>query len=170
MGRFEGLEIDAFQVGLVHPVQLTPGLRSAWAARLADYELIQPFPQLTRPVYDLTEETVVTEVTGFNFQSASGFPFNRMLRAAGWNRRYEEAARVFPTAGVTALVKWHGWDRVSFEGCRFIYGALGITGYQNATPLPLGQVDPIVRCETFADLERWARAAGVVPTAGRITG
>ncbi len=36
-------------IGLVHPVQLDPQALDTWSAVFADYELVQPFPQLQRP-------------------------------------------------------------------------------------------------------------------------
>ncbi|MEW2357495.1 DUF4132 domain-containing protein [Spirillospora sp. NPDC029432] len=45
---------DAHRVGLAHPLDLD-GTLGAWRRVLADYELMQPFPQLERPVHVLTE-------------------------------------------------------------------------------------------------------------------
>ncbi|MEU4419954.1 DUF4132 domain-containing protein [Actinoplanes sp. NPDC024001] len=42
-------------VGVAHPVDLQADL-SAWTALLTDYEILQPFPQLHRPVWRLTAE------------------------------------------------------------------------------------------------------------------
>ncbi|MGC7317793.1 DUF4132 domain-containing protein, partial [Mycobacteroides abscessus] len=42
-------------VGAVHPAQLSAELLAAWSELFADYELLQPFPQLSRPVYRLTD-------------------------------------------------------------------------------------------------------------------
>ncbi len=155
---------NAFQVGLVHPVQLTADLRQTWVDRFADYELISPFAQLMRPVFDLTEEeAAATELTRFNFQSGLVHLFSRQLKEQGWQRRHgEEAHRLFPTAGVTAVVKWHGWERTDFVGCRFVPGPDNVPRYGDPRALPLGQVDEVVRCETLADLTQWARAAGLV--------
>lgn len=43
------VQLDASSsVGLVHPVHLSPTELAGWATVLADYELIQPFPQIGR--------------------------------------------------------------------------------------------------------------------------
>lgn len=41
---------DDASVGIVHPLFLTDELRVAWAQRLADYEILQPFDQIGRRV------------------------------------------------------------------------------------------------------------------------
>ena len=46
---------DSGRVGVAHPVLLGDDL-DAWAAVFADYEIVQPFPQLGRGVYALTPQ------------------------------------------------------------------------------------------------------------------
>jgi hypothetical protein len=46
---------DAATVGVAHPLHLDDALQ-AWRAVFADYEILQPFPQLSREVHHLTEE------------------------------------------------------------------------------------------------------------------
>ncbi|MFI6516876.1 DUF4132 domain-containing protein [Spirillospora sp. NPDC050679] len=45
---------ESARIGIAHPLDLGDGL-DAWAEVLADYEILQPFPQLGRPVHALTE-------------------------------------------------------------------------------------------------------------------
>ncbi|MFI0451950.1 DUF4132 domain-containing protein [Actinomadura sp. 6N118] len=53
-------------VRLVHPLNLTPDTLAAWSDVFADYEIIQPFPQLGRPVHALTDaERAGTELGRF---------------------------------------------------------------------------------------------------------
>lgn len=47
---------DAPRVGLAHPLHLDAAARKDWSAVFADYEIIQPFAQIDRPVFRLTEE------------------------------------------------------------------------------------------------------------------
>lgn len=42
-------------IGLVHPMELDEETLAAWREQLSDYEITQPFPQLDRPVYRLTD-------------------------------------------------------------------------------------------------------------------
>ncbi|MDN3351522.1 DUF4132 domain-containing protein [Actinomadura sp. DC4] len=46
---------DGARIHLAHPLELG-GVLDAWAEMFADYEILQPFPQLGRPVFALTEE------------------------------------------------------------------------------------------------------------------
>jgi hypothetical protein len=55
----------AASLGIVHPADLGTDL-AAWAQIVADYEIVEPFPQLTRPVVTLTEaERAATSLAGF---------------------------------------------------------------------------------------------------------
>jgi hypothetical protein len=73
------------QVGVAHPLQLGDRL-AAWSEIFADYEILQPFPQLGRPVHALTEEEA----------------------AAGHLTRFE--GRTVPIGKVLGLLR-HGWER-----------------------------------------------------------
>ncbi|MFC9896326.1 DUF4132 domain-containing protein [Nocardia sp. NPDC127579] len=42
-------------LAIAHPVRLGPELTAAWSEVLADYELLQPFPQVGRDVYEIDE-------------------------------------------------------------------------------------------------------------------
>ncbi len=51
------IEIDAgASVGVAHPIELPPHEAAAWGELFTDYELLQPFPQLGRPVHHLTDD------------------------------------------------------------------------------------------------------------------
>ncbi|WP_416409121.1 WGR and DUF4132 domain-containing protein [Agrobacterium rosae] len=43
-------------IGLVHPLHLPRGGLDAWGALFGDYEISQPFPQLGRETYELTQD------------------------------------------------------------------------------------------------------------------
>jgi hypothetical protein len=47
---------EGARVGLVHPVDLDEPVLTAWGALFADYEILQPFPQLGREVFRCTAE------------------------------------------------------------------------------------------------------------------
>jgi hypothetical protein len=74
-------------VGVAHPVNMQRGGQvAAWSELFADYEILQPFPQLGRAVHALTDEE----------------------RAAGNLARFEGAT--VPVGRVLGLVK-RGWER-----------------------------------------------------------
>jgi predicted DNA-binding WGR domain protein len=52
---------DDAVVGVAHPLHLGDAV-AAWAKVFADYEILQPFPQLGRPVYRLTEAELSSRV------------------------------------------------------------------------------------------------------------
>ena len=47
---------DNAKVGLVHPIELSDQEKAAWTEQLEDYEIKQPFTQLRRESYVITEE------------------------------------------------------------------------------------------------------------------
>jgi hypothetical protein len=77
---------DDAVIRLAHPIDMTAAEQGAWARLLADYEILQPFPQLACPVMAFTEEELET----------------------GRLRRFEGA--VVPPGAILGLTK-HGWVR-----------------------------------------------------------
>ncbi len=71
---------DGAVVGVAHPLELGEKL-AAWAEVFADYEILQPFPQLGRETYDL-DETLLAEI------SAARIPTGKVigLERRGWRR------------------------------------------------------------------------------------
>lgn len=57
----------ANSVGLVHPLEMNDKEKAAWGEIFSDYEIISPFPQLGRPVYELeAAEKKATELKRFH--------------------------------------------------------------------------------------------------------
>ncbi|AOS64158.1 DUF4132 domain-containing protein [Actinoalloteichus hymeniacidonis] len=78
------------RVGIAHPLQLGE-LVKAWTDVFADYEILQPFPQLGRPVYERdTQEQDPTRLSAFNGRTA---PTGRVLglERTGWKLEGVEA-------------------------------------------------------------------------------
>ncbi|GAA2696416.1 MULTISPECIES: DUF4132 domain-containing protein [Actinosynnema] len=73
------------RVALAHPMRLGDDLE-AWAELLADYEVLQPFPQLGRPVHRLTAE----EARAFRLSRFEGLavPYGKVfgLLNKGWDQ------------------------------------------------------------------------------------
>ncbi|WP_141584620.1 DUF4132 domain-containing protein [Actinomadura sp. WMMA1423] len=76
---------DSARVGIAHPLDLGDAVQ-AWSEVFADYEITQPFPQLARPVFALTEQE----------------------RGSGRLERFEGLK--LPFGDVLGLVK-RGWER-----------------------------------------------------------
>ncbi|MFE1316046.1 DUF4132 domain-containing protein [Kitasatospora phosalacinea] len=75
-------------VRLVHPLHLTAADLAAWRELLADYEVIQPFPQLERPVLELSRD----EAAGHRLHRFEGrtVPVWRLLALAKHGWRHDE--------------------------------------------------------------------------------
>ena len=73
------------RIRLAHPLTLGEGL-AAWAELFADYEILQPFAQLGRPVYALTEQELPERHLA-RFEGAV-VPVGRLLglSSRGWER------------------------------------------------------------------------------------
>ncbi len=80
------------KVGLVHPLELSEEAIGAWARLLGDYQLLQPFAQLGRPVFRPTPaEARSNELTRFAEREVkSGSVLG--LENRGWRRGYVESA------------------------------------------------------------------------------
>ncbi|WP_086823781.1 WGR and DUF4132 domain-containing protein [Allokutzneria sp. NRRL B-24872] len=82
----DALELaDTVEIGLAHPLHLGDALQ-AWAEVFADYEILQPFPQLGRAVHAFTAE----ELTANALKRFHGIavPTGRIvgLQRRGWER------------------------------------------------------------------------------------
>ena len=82
-------------VGVAHPLHLGESL-AAWAEVFADYEILQPFPQLGRPVHALTDqERAGKELPRYADGKASTGRVLTLVRR-GWERGVPQDAGVEP--------------------------------------------------------------------------
>ena len=71
-------------IGLVHPLHLPDGGLDKWGALFGDYEIAQPFPQLGRETYVLTEaEKAASEIVRFEGVKVEAARI-RGMAAKGW--------------------------------------------------------------------------------------
>lgn len=83
--EYELLE-DAL-IGLVHPLELEEEDLETWKVQFADYEIVQPFPQLQRKVYRLTsEEEDMKGIERFGGSKINGLSLAGKLTKMGWYR------------------------------------------------------------------------------------
>lgn len=90
-GSFNTVEEEEYElpekgmIGLVHPIELED--LEAWKEQLSDYEVVQPFEQLDRPVYRITEEEKEQrELTRFGGKLLNGLSLSGKLLGQGWYR------------------------------------------------------------------------------------
>ncbi|RSN68899.1 hypothetical protein DMH08_09670 [Actinomadura sp. WAC 06369] len=163
---------EAARVGIAHPLHLGDSL-PAWAEVFADYEILQPFEQLTRPVHVLTD----AEREGYRLERFEGLdvPFGTLLALVrrGWERGQPLDA---------GLERWisrraDGWHLVINLSPGIAVGAVDATGdTQRLTavwlaprpddhrpsppaPLRLGDLAPVTASEILTDLAALAGAA-----------
>lgn len=147
-------------VELAHPLRMSAADRTAWAAALDADKVVQPFPQLARPAFALTPaEQNATALTRFANAQYNARAVKSALEKGGWSRQNADQGNIdwsnlyFPSADVTASLEFdpflllgsyddtgpHAVSRVTFSA--------GRAGWGVGTPLPLGQVDPVVVSE-----------------------
>ena len=86
------------KIGLVHPLELSQEEKTAWIQQLKDYEIIQPFAQLERKVYVMTE----AEKEEKSLERFGGYGMNALsllgkMQKFGWRRGDAEDGGIFYT-------------------------------------------------------------------------
>ncbi len=165
------------KVGIVHPLGIPKQDSKLWGEIFSDYNIIQPFPQLGRPVYTLeTSEMDEMEITKFKDIEIPVVSLVRTLEALGWQRSglhdhgdYSAHSKYFAVAQVTAIVGDYqqvsvnlSLDNESIDGCCFVAGEwkgwdypAGRWGNQEKTKLlKLSEVSSIVLSEVLTDLNQ----------------
>jgi hypothetical protein len=164
---FAGLDDDAVglpeaaAVRIAHPLELGESL-AAWAGVFADYEILQPFPQLGRPVHTLAEgegENGRLE----RFEGAT-VPTGRLLglTRTGWRRGAPQ------DGGVEHWISWHlapGVTVVIDLSPGIVVGLVDLNPVQTIERVRIGEasdsaaiengfdgVDPVFVSELLADL------------------
>ena len=172
---------DHALVGIVHPMHLDSAQQAAWGEILADYEIVPPFPQLGRPVYDVEPG----ELDGGAHHAlrrapcpaGCAGPHPREPRMVAWRasgrRAVPPAQQVLPGCGLhggrcstrTASRPATSWkpkvrsSRIctcSREKGTTGTSATGSTGYgrehRSGGPMRWRDVDPVVRSEVLSDV------------------
>ncbi len=84
----------AATVGIAHPLEMSSELRQTWGSRFADYEILQPFPQLGRSVAVPTAaEARAKALVRFSGRQV-GFGKVLALEKRGWRRGAGESGVV----------------------------------------------------------------------------
>ncbi|URM94205.1 DUF4132 domain-containing protein [Actinomadura madurae] len=163
----------AARVGIAHPLHLGDTL-DTWSQVLADYEITQPFPQLTRAVHTLTDDERNSERLE-RFEKLK-VPFGKVLGLVklGWER------------GVPLDAGGERWISRKIADDRYVLidldpgisvGNVDATGdhqvldyvwygaeltdyrYRKDNPLTFGELDDVMASEILADLTTLAEAA-----------
>jgi Domain of unknown function (DUF4132) len=169
----------AITVGIVHPLAIPTPEKNLWGEIFSDYNIVQPFPQLGRPVYTLEmPEMSGQEITRFKDIKIPIVSLVRTLENLGWQRSglhdhgdYSMHCKYFAAARITAVIGEYeqvfvslsvdiGDGLESIDGCCFVAGEwqgwnypAGQWGKQEKVKLvKLQEVNSIVLSEVLADL------------------
>lgn len=145
------------EIGIPHPLDLDAAIRNAWGELLADYEIIQPFPQIGRPVHHLEpEELELTEIVRFrNCQVPAATLYGSLERsrwqrgAAGDGGGYTEHFKHFPSFDTTAIISYDGIAPANFAETREIKSIFFATDQTWTKRLKINDVAPIVLSEAL---------------------
>ncbi|MBL1078986.1 DUF4132 domain-containing protein [Nocardia sp. 2] len=156
-------------VGVAHPLHLGD-TRSAWGEIFADYELLQPFPQLDRETHRLTDaEAAAHRLDRLErIEVPAGNPMR--LVARGWEREEPQGNgdidclfRVFGDGRSFIVCLEPGYSAAMPPDIRGDHQALdriwlGNTGeehryWRDHITYPLGTLDPVTASELLRDLE-----------------
>ncbi|MCB9598639.1 MAG: DUF4132 domain-containing protein, partial [Sandaracinaceae bacterium] len=147
------------RVGIVHPLHLPESALDAWGDQLADYELVPPFEQLTRPTLAATEEESSQKtLTRFADQRVEAKAVHDGFIGLGWTRDeavvrqffqkdYEDGAlrvRVHLDPGIHAGMSEHEPEQ-AIPKVVFRHGSASVT---------LGKVSPVAFSEVVFAIER----------------
>jgi hypothetical protein len=153
-------------IGVAHPVRLGAADLTGWAEVFADYEILQPFPQLGRPVHELTEtergagrlhrfEGVTVPTTKVLTLDRRGWHRHEPVNAgiqAGFDRVIGpgQVLTVHLDPGIVGQVGFHA--KQSLVAVYLHDGSAGPWDLTDARTLPLGGLDPVSVSEILRDL------------------
>jgi len=159
-------------LGLVHPVELG-GSRAVWGQIFADYEILQPFPQLHRPAVALTaDRKAATSLPGFGpvpseriaaLLNGQHWRSNAYLWGPTAGREHTQLARDLP--GGTALVvefepgvATSGHQAAAEQRITEIWADHAWSDHFQVTRhMPMGACDPIALSESLVFLRDQTR-------------
>lgn len=166
----------ACRVCLPHPLHIPANQRHQWLRLLADYEILEPFPQLSRPVYVCEpSEANATELTRFGTFSVATGSLTALVQSGLWKQLHSYPARIvreFTHQQVRAVLEFE-------PGYFWEYGQIDYEAPQTLKPLvfrpltakhqdsllmpdgklvglPLGQIPPIAFSEACRELAHLA--------------
>jgi len=78
-------------VGVAHPIEMGAELRALWSERFADYQILQPFPQLAREIFVRTPAEIGEHDLPRALQTKTSRGRLFQLGRRGWNARFDRA-------------------------------------------------------------------------------
>lgn len=133
-------------VGMVHPVHMTPDEKRAWGEIFHDYEITQPFQQLSRDVFILSEaeksSARIGRFDGIEMQTFDVRP-GGLYDWRGGDGRIE--SRILLACGEGAMV--------SFLMRSKVFGQIELKN-DGGQDVPFGEIDDVTASELLLELSR----------------
>lgn len=152
------------RIGIVHPLHLDDTARAAWSEHLADYEIIQPFPQLGRRLFHIEDaeesDTATHRYAKTKFKSGV---IRDVLVRGGWQRDTaflrREYERTFLGDKVVAIATMEPGVQAGDASYEIADQTIDTIEFRkkmgrgkSTTPMPLSEVPKIVFSEAVLDL------------------
>jgi hypothetical protein len=154
------------RIGIAHPILLEDHL-AAWVELFADYEILQPFAQLGRPFYRLTDDERaahrLARVEGLvlSYGKAKGHSQGRWESldangefAGGWLARRDPAG-LYVVADLNPGLHYYMYGEGEDQKINTLWAGPAPAPSPKDT-VPLGEVDPVTMSEAVHDLVRSA--------------
>ena len=157
------------KIGLVHPLELDKKSLARWVALFGEYEIIQPFPQLGRSTFTLSDEEkkeqMLGRLKGLEIED-SGW-FRGHLRRNHWKNQpiVQGGARVtglqrsFPNHGITAYLHILPGFNPKTSKHDSVQSVNTLYFKDGDRRVLLGRVPSLVVSEVLHDLDPFVRAA-----------
>ncbi|TPG69316.1 DUF4132 domain-containing protein [Brevibacillus laterosporus] len=174
-GTFNTVDEEEFEckedalIGLVHPIELGKEDLEAWKIQLEDYEIKQPFLQLSRQLYFPTEEHLKNNrVADLSEEEYSPTAFPKSLEKYGWYKGmaqdggwyhefYKEYGDMIAelTFSGTSISYYEGMEDISLDSLTFLQNKFDrYYYYEKSQPLPITDISPRLFSETIYDIMR----------------
>lgn len=152
---------DGVSIGIVHPLELSSDECARWSAMFGDYTIVQPFPQLGREVYRLSDaERKATSLKRFEGRKV-GYEKVLGLNGFGWRAGKPQSRAMILTyhrelpgdGGRAELALSPGlWAAEMGQSAQQTLGAVSITREDARGPVALGKVDAVIMSELLREL------------------
>ncbi len=151
---------DSAEVGIVHPIDLGEDEIAAWSRVFADYELLQPFAQLSREVL----QPSAAEKKGASLTSKHDIelPAPKLvfgLEKLRWRRggasdggSFNDHAKTFSGTPWAAHSEYSGAVGMGYIEDKEILSIESVTFTKDGKPAKIGEVDPVIVSEVLRDL------------------
>ena len=150
------------RVWVVHPAMIAADRIARWTERFTDYEILQPLPQLTRPVHRLDEaDRGALELSRFAGRSLARAGVDGLSRRSGGASLHELGFRLDHTGLSRKLASGHHVARLALEpglmSARLVDPTVTRVWFASddgeGAVVPLGDVDPVDFSEAVLAVE-----------------